>query len=218
MYSSSYNPHAIYPKHTKIEQPSIEAFELDPTSKASVKILREGKSYKCGLCMTLFKQKDYYLNHLRNEHWNQQDIKAYNSRFNDQKFNSKFSKPITENLVKRPRVNIISEQDIMRNEQELNQRITFTSNMVKPGDKSGPKAFEMKMFDADTKRKEAEAKKKISIPPPRKRVRKGKRKPLFLKKRDFPTSEEETRASFSNQKGKFRQEFTPQKKLKVRSK
>lgn len=88
----------------------------------------------------------------------------------------------------------------MRNEKELNQRITFTSNIVKPGDKAAPKAFEMKIADNLAKQEKEAASKKIIIPPPRKRVRNRKRKPLLLKKRDLPNSEQDTRASFSAQK------------------
>lgn len=214
MYSSSYNPPKIHPKHTfSLKVPEAE---LAQTPKV-VKALREGKSYKCGLCMTVFAQKDYYLNHLRNEHWNQKDIQAFDAKKKDQQFDSKFSKPITENLTKRPRVNIISAQDIMKNEKELHQRITLTSNVTRPGDKVAPKAFEMKL-ETGNKKKDTANSHKIAIPPPRKRVRKGKRKPLILKKRDLPTSEEETRASFSTQKARLHQNFGSNlKKLKVRS-
>jgi hypothetical protein len=103
----------------------------------------------------------------------------------------------------------------MRNEKELIQRITMTSNMSKPGDKVAPKAFEMKLDDPNAPKPDP-APAKIVIPPPRKRVRKGRRKPLLLNKRNSPNSEDDTRASSNAQKVRNGREYLPRKQLKVR--
>jgi hypothetical protein len=169
--------------------------------------------------MTVFAQKDYYLNHLRNEHWNQQEVKNYSLKLDDQKFNTKFSIPITENLTKRPRVNIISEQDIIKTEQELHQRIVFTSNIIKPGDKSASaKGFEIQLPSAETKEEIANTVTLKTLPTPRKRVRNRKRKPILIKKQDQPVSEEETtRASATKATDDVTQQQGVHKKLKIRS-
>ena len=101
------------------EQPNEVPEGLPESPLRSLKTIREGKNFRCALCNTVFAQKDFYLNHLRQEHSSNQDVKQYSLKLEDQKFNSQFSVPITEGVVKRPRVNIISEQDIVKNEHEL---------------------------------------------------------------------------------------------------
>jgi uncharacterized C2H2 Zn-finger protein len=154
----------------------------DPSFK-SLKPIRDGKNFRCPLCNMMFAQKDFYINHLKQEHWTNPEVKQYISRLEDQKYNSHYSVPITEAVIKRPRVNIISEQDIVKNEQELLQRIVLTSNMQKPAEKIQSKVLEIKpaLTENPTTNPKTE---RIIIPPPKKRLRGKKKHQFMLGKRD----------------------------------
>lgn len=162
----------------------LEILEVlqDPSFK-SLKPIRDGKNFRCPLCTMTFAQKDFYVNHLKQEHWSNPEVKQYISRLEDQKYNSQYSVPITEAVIKRPRVNIISEQDIVKNEQELLQRIVLTSNMQKPVEKIQTKVLEVK--PASTENSGTNPKpERIIIPPPKKRLRGKKKHQFMLGKRD----------------------------------
>lgn len=186
--------------HTKIEEEGKSSDDIPQPCQKSLKAIREGKNFRCALCNTVFAQKDFYLNHLRQEHWSSQEVKQYTLKLEDQKFNSQFSVPITESVIKRPRVNIISEQDIVKHEQELLQRIVLTSNIQKPVEKIPPKVLEIKPSQPETTANLAKPE-RIIIPPPKKRTGLRKRLQASLGKREVPNSDQDTRATNSAQKG-----------------
>ena len=114
-------------------------------------------------------------------------------------------------------MNIISEHDIVKNEQELLQRIVLTSNIQKPVEKVLPKVLEVKPPQTETSANAIKPE-RIIIPPPKKRTGLRKRLKVSLGKREVPNSDQDTRATNSAQKGQSEQQIdasNAQKRLKL---
>jgi len=80
------------------------------------------KEYKCGLCFNSFSKQDLLLNHLRTQHWSK-------NKKNDTNLVS-FAREIQAREPKRNSVNIIKEEDILKNEEEMSKIMIFSTRTI----------------------------------------------------------------------------------------